>query len=137
MKPGPYNRKHSRGVESPPVHSSSYKDDTYNVQAPRVGGWTPEEAREVEWDKELRKGINERGEGEGRDGWFVIKSDLFPYQLQNKKWCEDTLRRLVAEANVSISLFPISFLFSPALCLFSAELTTFLRWVYRRTRPTR
>ena len=43
---------------------------------------------------------------EDLDGWVSIKCGLFPFQLQNKKWCEDTLRRLVNEANVSLPFLP-------------------------------
>lgn len=54
----------------------------------------------MESDQEYTRGLNDRL-GEDEDGWFVVRCDMFRYQLQNKKWCEDTLRRIVREANVS------------------------------------
>ncbi|KAL7411932.1 hypothetical protein BDY24DRAFT_393995 [Mrakia frigida] len=74
----------------------------YRAPVPRVGGWTPTigmgAGSALEFDKALQTTLADR-KGEDLDGWVSIKCGLFQFQLQNKKWCEDTLRRLVNEAN--------------------------------------
>lgn len=94
---------------------------------PRAGGWTPQGVvRAMEQDRFYKRGVNER-DGEDQNGWVVIKCELFPYQLQNKKWTEDTLRRLIKEANVG-RLFVLS-----CPCCFSIA----DRFLSCRTKPTR
>jgi hypothetical protein len=89
-------------------------------QPPRVGGHTPANVpfmgfskrtrgwvqglKRVDEDRTYIQGLNDR-EGEDKDGWFVVRSKKFGYQLQNKKWCVDLLKRLVEAANVCLLLF--------------------------------
>lgn len=89
-------------------------------QPPRVGGHTPANVpfmgfskrtrgwvqglKRVDEDRTYIQGLNDR-EGEDKDGWFVVRSKKFGYQLQNKKWCVDLLKRLVEAANVRLLLF--------------------------------
>ncbi|CED82724.1 Ribosomal protein S24/S35, mitochondrial, conserved domain [Phaffia rhodozyma] len=104
------NRRHSLPAVPRHVEQASHLSRTGRPavlgeeQAPRVGGWTPDEVREMEVDRAYKHGLKDR-KGEDVDGWVVIRSDLFRYQLQNKKWCEDTLRRLVKEANDESDMF--------------------------------
>lgn len=84
----------------------------HRAPVPRVGGWTPSglgigAGKALEWDTRFFAKLADRA-GEDLDGWVSIKCNLFPFQLQNKKWCEDTLRRLVNEANVSRYLWLFS-----------------------------
>ena len=89
----------------PPKNGRTSRRMLHRFPAPRVGGWTPGGfglggGRGAEYDTRFFAKLADR-KGEDLDGWVSIKCGLFPFQLQNKKWCEDTLRRLVNEANVS------------------------------------
>jgi hypothetical protein len=105
--------------EAEQVTQSSLPPTLHTEQAPRVGGHTPANVpypafnrktgawstgfRRVDEDQQFTRSLAER-EGEDADGWFVVRSKKFGYQLQNKKWCVDMLRRLVEAANVSLAL---------------------------------